>query len=257
MRVRFCVAGMHGWSLNLSASRINTQTRQGPAGGQEPPRIDVRGQRGFPEGFPRDAPFLPPQPPRALPNPGIIRNPGVNLPRDPQGEFLPPIDLGSPFQPGPPIQPGALGPPEGPLAQGPPSPTLPGGYYPQQPMPGNFYPQQGPQPGGPQGPMGPPLRGGPMPGGFNAQGTRGTIPGVPGSYVPQDPDEYGTQFFNRALQGRYCNQPACYHQHACMCPWPEVIVQRNKPNRFCVGLQSSCLERFALLSTLLTRQPAP
>ena len=165
-----------------------------------------RGQRGVP-----GDPFLaPPQAPQ-MPPPGFIDYPAVSIARGPQEEF------GFPQGPVPVDGPGGFGPPQGSF------PDLPGDLNPQAPFPGSYYPQQGPFSGNvyPQGPQGPPLANyypqqvpqGSLPGNFNPQGSlpgdgpilggsTGSIPGVPGTYAPQNPGEYGTQFFNRALQTR-------------------------------------------------------
>lgn len=198
---------------------------QGGGAGQGP---QMQGQRGPGDTFPFPNPQSPPQlPPPDMPPPGFINNPAVGI-GPPQGEFGPPQ---SPLPDGPvtfspPQGPGisTFGPSQGPDIAGLAPPQVspqgipfPGNPRDQSPMafpgpfPGSYYPRQGPppeelQPGvfnGPQGPLPglvtPP---GSVPGGFNAQATNGVIPGVPGTYIPQDPDEFGTQFFNRALQAR-------------------------------------------------------
>ena len=195
---------MHGWSLVLSASRYNRENQNQNQGQGTEGRIGVegRGQRGVP-GDPflsrPQVPQLPPQLSPQLPPPGFINNPAVAIPGGPQEEY------GPPQGPVPADGPGNFVPPPGPLPDFPgdldSQAPFPGSYYPQQgPFGGNFYPQQSPQGPlptnfNPQGPIS-------VPGDFNTQGATGTIPGIPGSYAPQNPSEYGTQFFNRALQNR-------------------------------------------------------
>ena len=179
---------MHGWSLIFSAFRFN-QGMQGQ--GQNPGEglgFMERQQRGLP-----GEPLMPQMPP-----PGFIDNPAISIPGGPQEEFaLPqypfPADGSSSFVPPSGSFPGEL--PGGFNQQG--GQAFPESYY---PLSGNYYPQQG-TPVGTLGPQGPASGDTLVPGGFNVQASRG-IPGIPGTYAPQDPSEYGTQFFDRALQTR-------------------------------------------------------
>ena len=182
--------GMHGWCLVFSAFRYNLGS-QGQ--GQNPENtvgVVDRGQREL-----TGNPLIPPAQAPQFPPPGFIDNPAVSILRGPQGE------LGPPQGPVPADGPNSLIPPPGPFPGGLPkdfnqqgSPPFPGNYYPQ---PGSYYPRQGP-PIGNSGPQGPAPGDVFVPGGFNAQAAGG----IPGTYDPLDPSEYGTQFFNRALQTR-------------------------------------------------------
>ena len=172
--------GMHGWCLVFSAFRYNLGSQGQGQNPEDTVGVVDRGQREL-----TGNPLVPPAQAPQFPPPGFIDNPAVSIPRGPQGE------LGPPQGPDPADGPNSLIPPPGRFPgdfnqQG--SPPFPGNYYPQ---PGSYYPRQGLPSGPSPGDVF-------VPGGFNAQAAGG----IPGTYDPLDPSEYGTQFFNRALQTR-------------------------------------------------------